>query len=156
MPADFFAWLQATTVATTIANSTPLTAGLSAVHLVGFALLMGGALLSSLRMAGAFLADRPVIDITGSADRGVALGLGISVTTGILLFSARASGAAQNSLFQLKMCVLVVAAAFHFTVHRRRTRRASASPGLLRAIGVTGLTLWIGVALAACAFIFLE
>jgi hypothetical protein len=156
MMADFFAWLQSTSVATTIANSTQLTASVSAVHLVGFALLMGGVLVSRLRMAGAMLSGHPVADVAASADRGVAIGLAISVTTGLLLFSTRASGAAENGLFQLKMCLLVAAGAFHFTAHRWGVRQASASAGLLRAVGLAGLSLWIGVALAGCAFIFLE
>ena len=151
-----FAWLQSTSVATAITDSMPLLAGLSAVHLVGFALLMGGALVSSLRMAGVFFADRPMIDITGGPNRGVAVGLGISVITGLLLFSTRASAAAENGVFQLKMGLLVAAAAFHFGLHRTVNRRSAVSPGLLRAVGLAGLALWIGVALAGCAFIFLE
>lgn len=153
---DFFLWLQSTRVATTIANSLFLLAGLSAVHLVGLTLLVGGTLVSSLRMAGIFLAGRPVADITGDPDRGVVVGLGISVVTGLLLFAPRASAAGENGVFQLKMCLLIAAASFHFTARRRIIRQPAISPGQLRRAGLVGLALWISVALAGCAFIFFE
>ena len=156
MISDVFHWLQSTTVAKTIANSLPLLGGLSAVHLLGFALLMGSVLVSSLRMTGLLFADRPVSDITGGTNRGVAVGLSLSVVTGLLLFSSRASSAAENSFFQIKMLLLLVAAVFHFGVSRVATRQAGASSRRLRAKGATALLLWIGVALAGCAFIFIE
>jgi hypothetical protein len=50
----------------------------------------------------------------------------------------------------------VAAAVFHFTVHRSVTQRASRTTPLLRATGVVGLALWLGVAATGCAFILLE
>ena len=124
--------------------------------LLAFALLMGSILVSSLRMTGLLFSDRPVSDITSGTNRGVAVGLCLSVVTGLLLFSSRASSAAENGIFQIKMLLLVAAAVFHFGVSRVVTRRAGASTGRLRATGATALVLWLGVALAGCAFIFLE
>lgn len=156
MLTDFFVWLQSTAVATAIAGSVLLTGGLSGVHIISFALLLGSSLVASLRLTGAIFADRPVVAITDSTDRGIAVGLVISIVTGVLLFSIRASSAAENGVFQLKMGVLVASAAFHFGAHRLVVRQPSTSPSRLRATGIVGLALWTGVALAGCAFIFLE
>ena len=154
--APFFSRVEATAIATTIAQSLMLTAGLSAVHLIGFTLLMGSAVVSNLRLIGVLFPRRPVLEVTGPAGRGLALGFGISVTTGLLLFTGRASAASENGIFQLKMLLLVTAAVFHFGLQRKIIRRASVTPRLLRVTGALGLTLWFSVALTACAFILLE
>jgi hypothetical protein len=152
----FFQRMEASGVATAIAQSVWLTGGLSAVHLVGFTLLMGAALVSNLRLLGVLFPERPALDVARSVDRGVAVGLGISAATGVLLFAARASAAAGSGLFQLKMTLLVAAAAFHIGVHGPVLRRETAGTGALRATGAVGLVLWLAVALAGCAYILLE
>lgn len=153
---SFFTWLQTTRVAATVGDSNLLMGALSATHLVGFTLITGGALVSNLRMLGVLLSGQPVLDITRPASRGIAVGLVISVVTGVLLFSPRATAASRNGIFQIKMLCLIAAAVFQYSLHRAVARRSAASPGLLRATGAVGLSLWLGVALAGCAFILLE
>ena len=149
-------WLQATSIANAVRDSTLLTGSLSAVHLVGFALVTGGALVSNLRLLGVLLPDRPVLEVSRPAARGIAIGLAISIATGLLLVAPRAIAASANRIFQIKMLLLVSAAAFHFVVHRAATRRRVVPPGTLRGVGAIGLALWLGVALAGSAFILLE
>lgn len=149
-------WLETSALASTIAQSLMLTASLSALHLIGFTLVTGGALLSNLRLLGAVLTQRPVAEVTQPAARGIALGLAISVTTGVLLFSGRASYVIASETFQLKMLLLAAAAVFHFTWHGRVSRWPSAGPVLRRVTGAVGLSLWIGLAVTACVFILFE
>ena len=149
-------WLQATSIANAVRDSTLLTGSLSAVHLVGFTLITGGALVSNLRLLGMLLPERPVLDISRPATRGIALGLVISVVTGVLLFAPRAIVASANPIFQIKMLLLAFAAVFHFTVHRTAARRPALAPPVLRTVGGIGLFLWAGLALVGCAFILLE
>jgi hypothetical protein len=153
---SFFKTLQATAFASSIAESVMLTAVFSAAHLVGFTLLMGSVLVSALRQLGAVLTERPAIETTRAADRGVLAGLAISVFTGLSLFSARAPAAAANDIFQLKMLLLVSAALLHLLVFRRVPARAGLSRLLLRLNGAASLALWGAVALAGCAYILLE
>lgn len=148
--------LEATTVASAIAQSVLLTGSLSALHLVGFTLLMGAAILSNLRLVGVLLHQRPVLEVANPAGRAIAVGLAISVVSGLLLFSARASVAIVNSIFQVKMLLLIAAALFHFGVHLKVARQTGATSSLLRLTGTLGLVLWVGLALAGCAFILLE
>jgi hypothetical protein len=150
------AWVETTTVATTVGQSLLLTASLSAIHLLGFTLVTGGALVANLRLLGALLPQYPVIEITRPASRGIALGLAISIATGLLLFAGKATAVSANGTFQLKMLLLVAAALFHFTWHRRVARRGAASVRLLQVTGALGLSLWVGLALAGCAFILFE
>ncbi|MEQ1871972.1 MAG: DUF6644 family protein [Vicinamibacterales bacterium] len=153
---EMFAWIQATEIAGTVRDSVLLTGALSATHLLGFTLVTGGAFVANLRLIGVLLTDHPVIDVARPAGRGVAVGVGISLATGLLLFAPRASAASANSIFQLKMLLLGLATAFHFTIHRSATRRVGVAPRVLRGVGATGFLLWTGVAMAGCAFILFE
>lgn len=149
-------WLQATGLATAVRDSVGLTATLSAVHLLGFTLATGGAFVSNMRLLGVILRDRPVFEVSRPATRGVALGLLISVATGVPLFAPRALAASANPIFQTKMALLVTAAAFQFAIHPWIARRAPVSGVSVMAAGAIGSLLWGGLALAGCAFILLE
>ena len=153
--AAFFVWLEGTRMAITVRDSLTLTGALSAVHLVGFTLTTGGALVANLNLLGVLFPGRPPLEVTGPASRGIAVGLTISALTGALLFAPRATVASVNGIFQVKMLLLAAAALFHILVHRR-VARAATSPSLRRATGAVGLLLWTGLALAGCAYILLE
>ena len=165
--ASFFDWLEATRMATTVRDTLLLNAGLSAVHLIGFTLVTGGALVANLNLLGVLFPGRPPIEVTRPASRGIALGLAISVATGLFLFAPRATVASVNWIFQLKMTLLAPAVLFHVCVHRRVARspghnhmtghsERSWSRGAQRVTAVVGLLLWTGLALSGCAFILLE
>jgi len=117
-----------------------LTGLLSATHLVGMTLVGSGALVSGLRRIGLLLSDQPDTEIAATARRLITTGVLVSIITGLLLFSARASTASVNGIFQLKMLLLVTALALH------ASRRGGAAASLL----------WYGVIFAGCAFILLE
>jgi hypothetical protein len=149
------AWLEATRIARAIAGSTAITGTLSSIHLIGLALITGGALFSNLAGFGVLSSSASRIDAIRPAARAVTAGLAVSVTTGLLLFSSRASTAIENGNFRLKMTLLALAVLLHVTL-QRANRHEPASSGIHRAGGTLALLLWIGVALAGCAFIFLE
>ena len=150
------AWLQTTAVATAVGDSPLLTGALSAVHLLGFTLVTGGAFVANLRLLGVLLPDRTVLEVSRPATRGIGFGLFISIATGLLLFAPRAIAASANRTFQVKMLFLAFAAAFHYFVHRSVLYRPLTPRLVLRAVGATGLMLWMGVAAAGAAYILLE
>jgi hypothetical protein len=152
---SFFVWLEATAVATTVRDSLMLTGALSAVHLIGFTLITGGALVANLNLLGVLLPGRPPIEVTRPATRGITLGLAISVVTGALLFAPRATAASVNGIFQTKMALLAAAVLFHLAVHQQVARHSN-SAFARRGAALVGLLLWTGLALAGCAFILLE
>lgn len=144
-------------MAITVRDSLLLTGALSSVHLLGFTLTTGGAFVANLNLLGILLRDRPPIVVSRPATRGILVGLTISLLTGALLFAPRATAASVNGIFQAKMALLIAASAFHLTVHQRVARREGAgSIPLRRLTAGVGLLLWIGLALAGCAFILLE
>ena len=148
-------WLESTGIAASVASSTMLTASLSAGHVIGFTLVIGGALVANLRSLGALFRERNAVDVAGPANRAILLGLAISVSTGFLLFSARATEVGANGTFRLKMLLLVLAALVHFVLQPRAAASVG-GPQLARAASAIDLTLWLGLAVTACAFILLE
>jgi hypothetical protein len=147
---ELFGWIESTGLARAVAGSAVLTASLSAFHVIGFTLVTSGALVANLRTLGALFRTRPMAEVIRPTNRAILAGLAISVSTGGLLFAARANEVSSNGTFQLKMLLLAAAASFHFTVHRRLAA-AHAPVG-----GALGLSLWLGLAVTACAFILLE
>ena len=147
-------WIENTSLARAVGSSADITAWLSAVHAVGFALVTGAALVANLRGVGAVLRQAAIGDVVRPANRAIFLGLVISASTGALLFAARATEAAANGFFVLKMSLLLAAAVFQFSVVRRTaTGRSQTAAACASA---AALSLWLGLALAACAFVLLE
>lgn len=151
-----FEVIQASTLAHTIAESRWMTAVLSSAHLLGFTLVMGSAVIANLRLVGTLFKEHPIAEVTRPATRALALGLVVSATTGLLMFAPRAVGAANNSTFRLKMVLLVAAVAWQAFVQPYAARNSPEPVALARALGTAGLILWIGLALAGCAFILFE
>jgi hypothetical protein len=154
--ASFFAWIESTGLATTIAGSRDLTGALSALHLIGLTVIVGSAFVRALRALGLLLPDNPPQQVLRATTRAVFVGCAISIVTGLLLWSARATAAAQNSYFQIKMGVLVLALAVQVVVANRTTSDRSRVEQPSAALHSLALLLWIGVVLSGCAFIFLE
>jgi hypothetical protein len=147
---ELFGWIENTSLAGAVAGSAGLTASLSAIHIVGFTLVTSGALVANLRALGVLFRAQPVANVVRPASGAILVGLAISMSTGALLFAARAAEVSSNGTFQLKMVLLAAAASFHFTVHRRLAAEHE------RVAGAIGLSLWLGLAVTACAFILLE
>jgi hypothetical protein len=153
---SFFESIEATSVAQAVAGSASLTAWLSALHVLGFVVITGSALVANLRAAGVLLMQSALGEVLRPANRAILLGLAISVLTGALLFSARAADAAGNNIFRLKMLLLIVAATVQFSVLRRIGNDEQPILRRARTVAAIALSLWLGLALAACAFILLE
>ena len=148
-------WVETTPLASTVRESLVLTAVLSATHVLGFTLVMGGAVLANLRLCGAVLRDRPVVSILSPAHRAIAFGLLVSIPTGLALLSPRAIAALQNPTFRLKMGFLLSAAVGQLLI-ARAARNSKAGGIASRWAGLTGLAVWLALAVSACAFILLE
>jgi hypothetical protein len=148
-----FEWIEATSLARAIQGSTAYTGTLSSVHLIGLALVVGGALFSTLAGFGVLGPREYRGDAIRPAARAISIGLAISIVTGVLLFAPRAVSASENGTFRLKMSMLALAAVLHITLLRAGVIEVG---GIARVARALGLALFLGVALAGCAFILLE
>lgn len=153
---EFLTWIESTAPARAIGESVMLTAGLSAVHAVGFTLVMSGAMVWNLNAAGLLLTRLPLKSVVRPAGWVLFVGLAISLSTGVLQLAPRASYTVPGSAFQLKMVLLVVAVAYQLTVKRLVPLEQEVRSGPTRIAGAIGALLWISLALAACWFILFE
>jgi hypothetical protein len=152
--------LQKSAFAQAIGQSQVITASLSALHALGFAMVTSSALVFLLRELGWLFVDRPRIEIARPAGRVLMLGACMNIVTGALMFSTRATAALANEFFRAKMLLLASALLMSGTFMRPAGRlsgaaepvaRTSVSPG-----GILGALLWLAVGVAGCAFILIE
>lgn len=154
-PASITTWIEGTRLALYIGESMWIIASLSALHVLGFTLSLGSALVLNGRLAGLMLGSVPMRDLAGEVSRGITAGLILSITTGMLLASWKLGAVLASSIFQVKMALLVAAAALHFLWLRPRMR-GTGEDVALRLPAVLALVLWLGLGVAGCAFILFE
>lgn len=105
------------------------------IHVMGLAAFVGTVILEDLRTLDLRCSD------TRSLKAWTHTGLAVMLLTGAAMFFSDTTRYLHNPAFQVKIALLVVALAAHFTLHRRGTRFAS----------VLSLALWTCVVLAARA-----
>ena len=149
-------WLTRTEVATALNRSSYLMGVLSSVHLLGLTLIVGSTFVSCMRCFGSLLPEQPLSAVTRPAGKVVALGFAISLATGLLMFTPRATTVASDTAFRIKMILLLAAVVFNFVLYRYTARSDSIRPPMLHHMGLLGLALWLGVAIAGCVFLVVE
>ena len=105
------------------------------IHVIGLAAFVGTVVLADLRTLGAKFPD------TRNLTRWTHAGLAVMLLTGVAMFLADTARYLRNPAFQVKVALLVVALAAHFTLRRSGTRFGA----------VLSLSLWTAVVLAARA-----
>jgi hypothetical protein len=147
-----FQWLQDTPLAQTIRHSASLIALLEIVHLIGMALLIGTILMVDLSQLGLGIGRQPVSRIARELNFFTMLGLTIMLVSGPLILTSEAVRCYKTPAFWVKMALLAIAIAFHFTIHRRITLSEPPEPHPnARLVAGFSLALWFGVALAGKA-----
>jgi hypothetical protein len=144
-----FYWLAHTTVGTTIRSSATLIAITQIIHLLGLTLLVGTVLMVDMALLGFGIRHHPVSRIASELAPWTIGGLIAMLISGPFILSSETLKCYESSFFWMKMVVLLVAIAFHFTVHRRVVL-SEPPPGRFRAglVACVSLGLWIAVALA--------
>ena len=151
MLGNFLHWLESTSPAIAISESSWLFPGIESVHVLAIALVVGSITMVDLRLLDINLRDRPVGELMAEVLPWTWASFAVAVLTGVLLFSSNATHYWGTVPFRAKMLLLTLAGlnmvVFHATTHRSvgiwgalpRTPRAAKISG-----GVS-LGLWIGV-----------
>lgn len=148
--AQFFSWLQQTSIGTGIRESLWLFPILYTLHIFGVVLLVGATATLDLRMLRAILRDQPVAAIADLLLPWAKAGFAMQVLTGALLFVAQAEDLWHNPAFLLKMLGVLLAGLnvliFHNTAFRNvREWRPDAPPAAARISAVVSLVCWFGI-----------
>ncbi|MGI9416957.1 MAG: hypothetical protein ACR2RA_03855 [Geminicoccaceae bacterium] len=140
--------LQATDVAQALRFSRFTYAAVSAVHILGIALLIGAILPLNLRLLGLWpdiTRDTLIRVLVPSA----AIGLFVAVLAGFFLFSIRATEYAALTVFRLKLLLVATGAASALLLHvRHGFLLQTASPTRLRIAAALSLLCWLGALVA--------
>ena len=144
-----FEWMQHTYVGESIRHSATCIALLEIVHLIGLTLLIGTVLMVDLSLLGRGIGNHAVSRIARELNNWTVAGLAIMLASGPLILFSEAVRCYKTPAFWIKMALLAIAVAFHFTVHRRVTLAEPPAPrGTARVVAGLSLALWVGVALA--------
>jgi hypothetical protein len=149
---EWLGWLEASALSDFVRNSGPYTYGIvNLVHVFGIALLFGAIALLDLRLLGAwrsiparFLA-KPVVPVA-------AIGLGLALITGFVLFSIQATEYYYNPFLYIKLGALAFGIANVALLHVSSSWKAmeaadgsSAGRARLALGGAISLLCWITV-----------
>ena len=147
---DAAAWLAHTPLSQAMRSDPWLYPLVEIVHIAGFAVLVGGAVLFDLRVLG-FARALPVPLLARHLLRWSVAALLLIVPAGLLLFSAHPDELARNPVFQLKLALIGAAGlnalAFHVFPYRSvaQWERAHTAPFAARAQALLSILLWLGV-----------
>ena len=123
----------------------------NAAHIGAIGLLIGSIVPLDLRLLGLIRAG-PLAVLAPVLARTAAVGLGLAVLTGALLFSVRPQEYLQNPAFILKMALLIAGAINAWLVNRGRAWTGvldgSRPAGGLRLQAGASLLLWLGCLVA--------
>lgn len=124
---------------------------LSALHILGIALLLGNILLLDLRLLGV-LRQSALSDLFKLFSRFAGIGLLLAIGSGVLLFSVQPLQYLSNQAFLLKMLLLALALLNLLIVHLSRAWQQACSGGpvsnSLKLAAASSLLLWLTILFA--------
>jgi hypothetical protein len=144
--------LEATAVATAVAEGESLFPWLESIHVLAITLVVGTIMIIDLRLIGIASLDRAVSRLTRDVLPCTWAAFAVAAISGGLLFSSKAATYGHNVYFQAKLAFLLLAGInmviFHLYSSRGIDRwgaAAAATPLPARIAGAVSLLVWIGV-----------
>jgi hypothetical protein len=144
-------WLEATSPAVAISESSWLFPGIECIHVLAIAMVVGSIAMVDLRLLDIHLRDRPAGEFIAEVLPWTWISFAVAVCSGALLFSSNASHYWRTVPFRAKMLLIAVAGlnmiVFHATAYRSidawslRPR----TPLPAKWAGGISLMLWVGV-----------
>jgi hypothetical protein len=143
-------WLETTWLAEVLRREPLLYPLLEVVHILGFVVLVGAAVMFDLRLLG--LSRRlPVTELAGHLLPWAWRGLAVAAASGVLLFLTQATQLGRSPVFGVKLLLLSLAGLNAALFHRRVFRSSREwdtevpAPRAARGAAIASLLLWTGV-----------
>lgn len=115
------------------------------VHLLAMVMLMGALIIVDLRLLGVGLKGQPLSQVARDAQPWFIVGL-IGITlTGIPQLAERATDQYVNSLFWVKMYLLIFGLSWTFTIRRKVTQAEESRGALPKIVAIVSLFVWFSV-----------
>ncbi|HTE27967.1 DUF6644 family protein [Flavitalea sp.] len=145
---DLLQFLEQSSWAVAIRQSSWLYPFLEIIHITGIVLLVGAAFLFDLRLLGSSK-HIPINDLNRHLLPWSLRGLFLVIPSGILLFSTNAGALGYDPVFWLKMSLLVLAASnafmFHKVASRSQTGDKASPPVAAKVMAVISIFLWVAI-----------
>ncbi len=126
---------------------------LECFHILGFAMTVGTIALVDFRLLG-FGLRQNAADLAKVLAPWTLFGLVTVLLSGPMLFSSDPDMYYLNLSFQIKMVLLLLALAFHYTI-RRKLLRGDLSRGLNKPVACISLLLWTSIIFAGIFIAFI-
>ena len=139
-----FDWLGTSPFGTAIADSKYAFAVIEVFHLFGIILLLGGASLMCLRLAGLTMREQSISEVSRQLRWYTFFGLITMLVTGLLMVSSIPNKYYHSGPFWWKMGFFWSGVVFHFTVFRKVTRFDGTGLLLGGVTAVVMIVLWYG------------
>jgi hypothetical protein len=120
------------------------------LHILGFVLLVGAAVMFDLRLLG-ISSGIPVSQLARHLLPWSRVGLGLVAPSGLAMFSAHATEWIENPAFWVKLSLIALAGLNAWAFHRSTFRSVSTwdrhvpAPAAARVSALASLALWVGV-----------
>lgn len=153
-------WLPTTAVGRLVADVLWVIPALQAVHILAMGLVLTSAAFISLRLLEVTGRDRPVTWFSVRFLPWIWAPLVVLVVTGVLLVSGEPARALFNTVFQIKMLLLVlvvvVTAVFQQIVNRNAALWDAGPTLSARLVGAGSLLLWVAIIVAGRLIAYVE
>jgi len=133
----FCSWLEQTPLSQTIQSTSWVVPTVQTIHILAIAAVMSSVLMLDLRLLGVVGTDQPLARVTSRFRPVIWWTLPILLATGAVMIIGEPARSLANSVFQLKMLLLLAAIGVTAAFHQ--------GP---RIVAVLSLALWIGIVFA--------
>jgi hypothetical protein len=148
---EFCGWLEGTALATWIAESWWAFPTIESLHVVAITLVVGSIAVADLRLLGLAWKSRPVTDVLHDVLPMTWVAYAVALLCGALLFISQATKYIDNSAFQIKMLLMLLAGAnmlaFELITFRSVSKwdREVPVPLAGQLAGAVSLACWLGI-----------
>jgi hypothetical protein len=148
---QFLHWLEGTSPAIAISESSWLFPGIESIHVLAITMVVGSITMVDLRLLDLNLRERPAGELIAEVLPWTWISFVVAVCSGAMLFASNASHYWGTVPFRAKMLLLALAGlnmlVFHATVYRSVEvwDRRRQTPRAAKVCGGISLALWIGV-----------
>jgi hypothetical protein len=127
---------------------------LEIIHIAGFTLSIGTVALVDLRMLGLAMLRLPSSQVARDMAPWTLAGLAIMLTTGPMIFSSDPNMYLANASFRFKICALLIAIIYNYTIHRKVALDPTSSPSVGKLVAAVSLVLWVSVVAGGLSIAF--
>ena len=147
---DFCGWLEMTPFAQLLQTTEWVIPSVQTVHILAIGMLMASMLMLNLRLLGVAFADQPLARIAARFLPGIWWSLPVLLISGALMITAEPARALQNTAFQAKMLLLLMAIGLTLTTQHRIDTNSWGEAARTRRIGVAlvSMAIWVGILFA--------